>query len=119
MIRKKLLIVDDQHINLQVMETYLADEGFIIVKTRKGEEVVELARKERPDAIIMDLLMPGMRGDEVTRLLKSDPALSRIPVILVTADILAEADDLDTDFFLRRPVKADELLSIVKKAMGS
>ncbi|MBE9603711.1 diguanylate cyclase [Acetobacteraceae bacterium H6797] len=94
--RPTILIVDDEVTNIEVMSAILEDDHEICFATT-GEEALEAARREMPDLIMLDVLMPGMDGYEVCRALKADPALLDIPVIFTTAlgDRGAEAKGLE------------------------
>jgi diguanylate cyclase (GGDEF)-like protein len=89
--RPRILIVDDAHENLHALMNVLRDD-YAIAAATSGEKALELARREpRPDAILLDIVMPGMDGYSVLSALKIDPATADIPVIFVTA--LADAED--------------------------
>jgi two-component system cell cycle response regulator len=80
-----ILIVDDEPDNREVLEIVLGFEQFALLTAATGEEALALVAKTRPDLILCDVMMPGLDGFEVTARLKSDPATSRIPVIIFTA----------------------------------
>lgn len=85
-----LLLVDDEATNLKVLRHTLQD-AYRLLFARDGQTALELAAKERPDLILLDVMMPDMSGHEVCRQLKNDPELQAVPVIFVTA--LAESSD--------------------------
>ena len=80
-----VLIVDDEPYNRHLMEVMLTSEGFFLQTATSGEEAVEMVGKEAPDLVLLDILMPGIDGYQVAAKIKSDPATSNIPVIMVTA----------------------------------
>lgn len=83
--KAKVLVVDDQPINLQILAEALHNEYDVRI-ANNGERAIEIARKDdKPDLILLDVMMPGLDGFEVCRRLKSDPATCNIPVIFVTA----------------------------------
>jgi putative two-component system response regulator len=88
--RQKLLLVDDEPSNLQVLRHILQD-SYRLLFARDGDKAIELAGREQPDLILLDVMMPGMTGYQVCRALKRDPATRAIPVIFVTA--LTDTDD--------------------------
>jgi len=88
--RQKILVVDDEPSNLQVLRHILQD-SYRLLFARDGDKAIELARRERPDLILLDVMMPGMTGYEVCRVLKGEAATRAIPMIFVTA--LADIDD--------------------------
>ena len=82
---KTVLIVEDNELNMKLFHDLLEAHGYATVGTRNGIEALELARKHRPDLIIMDIQLPEVSGLEVTKWLKDDPELKTIPVVAVTA----------------------------------
>ncbi|MBD9416224.1 two-component system response regulator [Pseudomonas sp. PDM16] len=88
--RPKLLLVDDEPTNLQVLRQILQDD-YRLLFAKDGEKALELAERESPALILLDVMMPGMTGHEVCTRLKAQPSTSAIPVIFVTA--LADVDD--------------------------
>lgn len=110
---KKILIADDQFFNLLVLGDLCRDLGYETLRAENGREAVELARTERPDCILMDVIMPEMDGLEATKQLKRDQDTVHIPIILITsldsrkdrlAGIATGADD-----FLTKPIDKEEL----------
>lgn len=82
---KKVLVVEDNELNMKLFNDLLEAHGYQIVQTRNGNDVLDLARNEKPDLILMDIQLPEVSGLDVTRWLKADPELRKIPVIAVTA----------------------------------
>jgi len=110
---KKILIADDQLFNILVLEDLCKGLGHDTVKARNGREAVALARTERPDCILMDVIMPEMGGLEATKQLKNDKETAHIPVIIITAldsrkDRLAGIAN-GADDFLTKPIDNEEL----------
>lgn len=83
--KKRVLVVDDEIYILQILEFSLEVEGFEVLTAQDGEEAIGVARRCRPHLIVLDIMMPRMDGYEACRLLKSDPELGDIPVILLSA----------------------------------
>jgi adenylate cyclase len=79
-----ILIVDDVPVNLQALESILQTRGFRVMKANNGEHALEMVALEKPDLILLDVMMPKMNGYEVCQHLKEDPATSKIPVIFLT-----------------------------------
>jgi len=115
-----ILVVDDEQINVELLEAYLTGE-YNILTAYNGEEALEKVKSEHPDLILLDIMMPGMDGYEVSRILKSDPLTQFIPIVMVTA--LSERDDrikgieVGADEFLTKPVDKVELMARVKSLM--
>ena len=115
--RPKILVVDDEPMNVDLLEVHLSVD-YDVVTASSGEEAIEKVKAEKPDLILLDIMMPGMDGYEVSKRLKSDPDTRFIPIILVTA--LSEVSDrikgsdAGSDEFLTKPVNKGELMSRVK-----
>ena len=83
--KKTVLVVEDNELNMKLFNDLLEAHGYGVVQTRDGLSALDLARKHRPDLILMDIQLPEVSGIEVTKWLKEDEELRRIPVIAVTA----------------------------------
>lgn len=79
-----VLIVDDSPTEVHVLKTWLEKNGFATLTAGSGEEGIQKARSEKPDVIIMDVIMPGMSGFQATRQLTKDPQTAAIPIVMVT-----------------------------------
>ena len=82
---KKVLIVEDNDLNMKLFNDLLEAHGYHTLQTRDGVEALKIAREHRPDLILMDIQLPEISGLEVTKWLKEDDELRSIPVIAVTA----------------------------------
>ena len=114
----KLLLVEDNEMNMDMLKRRLVRAGFDVVTASDGEQGLLQVRLERPDLVLMDLSLPILDGWEATRRLKADPTLRDIPVIALTAHAMAEdlgkataagCDDFDT-----KPVDIARLLTKVR-----
>jgi DNA-binding response OmpR family regulator len=81
----KVLVVDDEVNITQILEFSIGSEGFEVITAQNGEEAIEKARREQPDLIILDVMMPKIDGYEACRILKANPLTRNIPVVLLTA----------------------------------
>ena len=119
---KKILIVDDDFDTLHMVGKMLERYGFRIVAANNGEKALHLARAENPDLIILDVMMPGMDGYEVTRKLRSQEATAFIPIILFTAkaqvDDKLEGFEVGADDYLTKPTHPSELIARVKSILS-
>lgn len=112
-----ILIVDDIPANLKVLGGILKDEGYKIRPVLNGEIALQVARMEKPDLILLDIMMPGIDGYEVCNRVKSDPELSDVPVIFISA--LNDTNDLVRAFksggvdYITKPFQAAEVLARV------
>ena len=120
---KNILIVDDQAEVRELVEVTLRVEDYRILQAKSGEEAVEIARAEKPDLIIMDIMMPGsVDGLEATRILKNDPETKDCKIIMLTAkgqeaDREAGFEAGANDYFIK-PFSPLELIKKVEEALG-
>lgn len=114
----RVLVVDDVPANVRLLEAKLGSEYFEVVTAGDGLKALEQAKREHPDIILLDVMMPGMDGFEVCRRLKADPATQHIPVIMVTAlnDQSDRVQGLEAgaDDFLTKPVDDVALFARVR-----
>lgn len=120
----KVLVVEDEPDNAKMMSRMLRMRGFEVALAADGNTAVEMARSQRPDIIVMDLLLVGgIDGSEATRQIKSDPATRMIPIIMLSASQLASfqneafqagAQDVDT-----KPVDFDRLIEKLQALLTS
>jgi CheY-like chemotaxis protein len=121
MSRPKILLVDDSGTVL-LMEQMILKGAFDIVVARDGQEAVDKAATERPDIIVMDVIMPKMTGLEACRRLRADQATSSIPIILVTTK--GEGTDFEAGFrsgctdYLTKPIDALEFMAKIRGHLG-
>ncbi|MBU0664876.1 MAG: diguanylate cyclase [Proteobacteria bacterium] len=117
-IEGKVLVVDDQPHNVKLLATHLNHAGYAVVKAYGGEEALTLARQEGPDLILLDVMMPGLDGYQVTAQLKKDAQTRMIPIVLVTAlegvEEKVRGFESGADDFLSKPVNSIELLARVR-----
>jgi two-component system alkaline phosphatase synthesis response regulator PhoP len=121
MAKKKILAVDDEEDILELLRFNLTQEGFAVVCASSGEEALKSALSNRPDLILLDLLLPGMDGLEVTRRLKSDASTKEIPVIMVTAKG-EEADivtglEVGAEDYITKPFSRKVLIARVRAVL--
>lgn len=117
----RILVVDDVPVNIQLLVTYLAAEGYDVVSAKDGYDAMKAVKEHQPDLILLDVMMPKMNGFKVCEVIKSDDATKFIPVILVTA--LNELEDKvkgmnsGADDFLAKPFNKLELLVRVRSLL--
>ena len=120
---RKVLLVDDSATVLMMERMILAAERFEIVTASNGQEAHEVAKRELPDLILMDIVMPRMSGLEACKLLRSDPATRHIPIILVTtrgeAQTMEQGYENGCNDYVTKPVNSGELLTKVRNILGT
>jgi two-component system cell cycle response regulator DivK len=115
---KRILVVEDQPDNRQIIRDMLAPTGYEITEVENGEEALAAIAKQRPDLILMDIQLPVMDGYEATRRIKADPALQSIPIIAVTSYALSGEDkkarDAGCDEYVPKPFSPRHLLAKIR-----
>lgn len=119
--KEKILIVDDEPLNVKLLAAKLPPGQYATIRAYNGKEALEKVAEEPPDLILLDIMMPGMNGYEVTKTLKSNPKTRDIPVILITAldgtKDKIKGLEAGADEFLNKPVNTAEFLSRVKSLL--
>ena len=119
--RPRVLMIDDSTAERDLYALML-ERDLRVLTAARGPEGLELAEKERPDAIVLDVMMPEMNGFEVCRRLKSNPATASIPVIMLTArdepSLIAEASRHGAASLLVKPCPAEKLTSVLSSAIS-
>ncbi len=115
--RDRVLIADDNEANVELLEAYLADMDVELAVAVDGQDTLDKAASFHPDLILLDVMMPKLSGFEVCQKLKSDPATSKIMILMVTAlnehGDMERAVDAGTDDFLSKPVDKTSLIKRV------
>lgn len=116
---RRVLIVEDNELNMKLFRDLLEAHGYETLPTRDGMEALKLARQFQPHLILMDIQLPEVSGLEVTRWLKEDPDLKRIPVIAVTAFAMKGDEERiragGCEDYLSKPIAVGKFLDMVRK----
>jgi signal transduction histidine kinase len=118
--KDRILSVDDTKDNLILVEAILEDEGYHIDSVANGEAALKNVVEFPPDLIILDVMMPGINGYEVTRRIRNNPEINYIPILLLTAfdeSSVVEGLDAGADDFIRKPFDTEELLARVRSLL--
>jgi len=106
--KKKVLVVDDNGNNLLLEKDLLEIAGFKVFEAENATDGIAIARKEKPDIIVMDVRLPDMRGTEAARILRQDNETIDIPIVFVTASVMAEGreeiDAIPNSGFIGKPI---------------
>lgn len=116
---RRVLVIEDQEDNRQILRDLLSSVGYDMIEAGDGEAGVAMAKKERPDLILMDIQLPLMDGYEATRRIKADADLKAIPVIVVTSYALSgdevKARAAGADAYVTKPYSPRQLLAKIKE----
>jgi two-component system cell cycle response regulator DivK len=120
-VSKRILVVEDNDDNRRIVRDLFTSAGYELLEAATGEEGVALARRERPDLILMDIQLPGLDGYEATRRIKAEPGLAGVPVVVVTSYALS-GDDVKAmaagaDGYVSKPFSPRALLAKVRELL--
>jgi CheY-like chemotaxis protein len=115
--KKKILVVDDEPDIREVVRLYLAEEGYEIIEACNGQEAILKVQTEKPDLVVLDIMMPGINGFEVAKHLKDDPNTQHIPIIILS--VLAHDSQFRQGIldYISKPFRQDELVQTVRKIL--
>jgi two-component system cell cycle response regulator DivK len=117
----RILVIEDSPVNMALTVAILEHAGHAILQADHAEQGMEIARREQPDLVLMDIQLPDIDGLQATRLLKSDPRTSHLPVIALTAFAM-KGDEADTraagcDGYVTKPIRYKEFLAEMDAVM--
>ena len=119
--RPRVLLVDDDPVIVRLLEVNFRLGGFTVDGANRGEEALDKAHAIRPDAIVLDVMMPGLDGYEVCARLRDDPELESVPIVLLTAR--AQEDDVARGYalgvveYVTKPFDPEALVASVRRAL--
>lgn len=121
--KKKILLVDDEVDIVTVVRLRLESSGYEVIVARDGKEALNTARSLRPDLIILDLMLPGMDGFHVARMLKYDTHYKDIPIIMLTAktgeDSRKTGEQVGADAYMNKPFEAEKLMAKIRELLAA
>jgi two-component system cell cycle response regulator DivK len=120
-VRKSILIVEDNPLNMKLFSAMIAAQGYDVLQATDGAHGLDLARRQHPDLIIMDIQLPSMSGLDVTRNLKADEATREIPIIATTAFALRGDEEMilasGCDAYMAKPIAISQFLELIETFM--
>ena len=112
---KKVLVADDEQAITELVAFALEMEGYMVIQAPDGPEALRLVKEEHPDLAMVDVMMPGLDGREVSRRIKGDPSTSDIPVLLFSAAPNPDLTEARADGFMPKPFDVTHLVDIVRR----
>lgn len=121
--KQKIMIVEDNELNMKLFNDLLEAHGYATVRTREGAKALQMARDERPDLILMDIQLPEISGLDITRQLKADSDLKPIPVIAVTAFAMKGDEDkireCGCEGYISKPISILSFIETIRNHLAS
>lgn len=116
---KKILIVEDNDLNLKLFRDLLGANGYVTYETKEGIEAISLTRNVQPDLIVMDIQLPEISGLDITRKIKADSQIKHIPIIAVTAFAMKDDEEkimaAGCEAYLSKPIAIDDFLALIRR----
>jgi len=120
---KRILVVEDNTTNLYLINFILEKKGYEVIQAKSGEEGVEVAIKEKPDLILMDIQLPGIDGMEATRRIRNSKANGKIPIIAITSYAMAgdkeKALAAGCTGYIKKPINPETFIAEIEKYLGT
>lgn len=121
MAKATILVADDDRVVVELLSLGLADHGFKVTVAADGMQVIMMVRRTPPDAILLDVMMPGGTGFDVLKRLRTNAATARIPVVAMSAStepgFPQKVQELGADAFLLKPVRLDEVAATLRRVL--
>jgi two-component system, chemotaxis family, response regulator PixH len=117
-----ILLVEDTPSEMELISHYLRESGYVVIAAQTAKEALSKAVEQRPDAVVTDVVMPGMSGFELCRSLKKNPATEKVPIVICSSKNL-EIDRLwgmkqGADAYITKPFTREQLVRAVKSVTG-
>jgi CheY-like chemotaxis protein len=115
---KTVLVVDDEPVLRTIVREILHEEGYAVIEAADGRVMLEMMAKERPDLVLMDVMMPGIDGREAYRQLRSRPEHRDVPVVMMSAGVRPIKLDPSIAGFMAKPFDISQLVELVVRLIG-
>jgi two-component system cell cycle response regulator DivK len=120
--KKRILIVEDNELNLKLFRDLLEAHEFETIETKNGNEAIELVKSRHPDLILMDIQLPEISGLDVTKRIKADKNINTIPIIAVTAFAMKDDEEkimrAGCEAYISKPISIGHFLETIRKFLG-
>ena len=114
----RILVVDDDRQIVRLLQSYLQQDGFTVLTALDGNEALHIIRSERPEVVVLDLMLPGKDGWEITRIVRNDAQLASLPILMLTARVededKIEGIEIGADDYVTKPFNPREVVVRVK-----
>jgi len=118
--KKKILVVDDEP-NIRVLVSSMLGKDYTVIEASDGDEAIDIARNQKPDFILMDILMPKVDGYVACHAIKTDPATKAIPVVMLTAlgyELnIKLSQEMGADGYITKPFSPQDLLDTIERCL--
>ncbi len=115
---KTVLVVDDEPVLRAIVREILDEEGYSVIEAADGRVMLEIMERERPDLVLMDVMMPGVDGRDAYRQLRAHPEHRDIPVVMMSAAIQPHGLDPSIAGFMAKPFDLNQLVELVARLIG-
>jgi CheY-like chemotaxis protein len=115
---KTVLVVDDEPVLRTIVREILHEEGYAVIEAADGRVMLEIMARERPDLVLMDVMMPGIDGREAYRQLRSNPEHRDVPVVMMSAGVRPIRLDPSIAGFMAKPFDVTQLVELVARLIG-
>ena len=115
---KTILVVDDEPVLRTIVREILHEEGYAVIEAADGRVMLEIMARERPDLVLMDVMMPGIDGREAYQQLRSQPEHRDVPVVMMSAGVRPTRLDPSLAGFMAKPFDLNQLVELVARLIG-
>jgi CheY-like chemotaxis protein len=120
--KNRILVVEDEESLLKLESILLSSKGYIVTGVMDGRSALEEVKANKPDLVILDIMLPGIDGFEVCSQIKGDPSISHIPVLILTAkknsQDIARGQQVGCDAYITKPFKSAKVLDMVQELLN-